>query len=126
MEEKPKILIGIVNCLLGSYIRIREIHWNTHNQATHNLTNDLLPEIIDYIDAIIELLSGIAERPGFNILKPVIPTTEDNLTTILKALVMKVETSQSFLEDPEYRGINKTLDDLIADLNKWTYLSNNF
>lgn len=117
MEDKQKMVLSIVNCLLGSYLRIREIHWNTHNQATHNLTNDMLPEIIDYSDALIELLSGIAERPGFDILKPVIPSTKE-LSHILVAMTSKVETCAECLVDPAYRGILKTLDDLIADLNK--------
>jgi len=125
MEDKQKLLLCIVNCILGSYMRIREIHWNTSSQATHNLTNDLLPELIDYSDSIIELMSGISERPGYDILKPIIPSTKD-LKQILQALTVKIETSQSMLEDVTYRGINKTLDDLIADLNKWVYLSNNF
>jgi len=125
MEDKQKVILNIVNCLFGSYIRIREIHWNTHTQATHNLTNELMPEVIDYIDMLLELLSGIQDRPGFDIIKPVIPSTKQ-LTDILKAMVMKIEMSQEFLNDPKFRGVNKTLDDLIADLNKWTYLSQNF
>lgn len=125
MEDKQKLLLGITNCLLGSYIRIREIHWNTHNQATHNLTNELLPEIIEYSDAFIELLSGISERPGFDILKPVIPATKE-LSPILVAMVTKAEMCVEYLSDPAYRGVVKTLDDLISDLNKWNYLSKNF
>ena len=117
MEDKQKLLLGITNCLLGSYIRIREIHWNTRSQATHNLTNTLLPEIIDYIDSIIELMSGVIERPGYDILKPIIPLTKD-LKPILQALVTRIETCQEMLCEPEFRGINKTLDDLIADLNR--------
>ncbi len=125
MEDKQKMILNIVNCLLGSYIRIREIHWNTHNQATHNLTNDILPEIMDYADTFIELLSGIAERPGFDILKPVIPTTKE-LSPILVAMTTKAEMCTECLSEPVYRGVMKTLDDLIADLNKWNYLSKNF
>ena len=125
MEDKEKLLLGITNCLLGSYIRIREIHWNTHNQATHNLTNTILPEIIDYIDSIIELMSGTIGRPGYDILKPIIPSTKE-LEQILRALVTKIETCQEMLTDPEFRGLNKTFDDLIADLNRCVYLSQNF
>ena len=84
-----------------------------------------MPEIIDYIDSIIELMSGIIERPGYDILKPIIPSTKD-LEPILRALVTKIETCQETLTDPSMRGINKTFDDLIADLNRWTYLSINF
>jgi hypothetical protein len=125
MDDKQKLLLGIVNCLLGSYIRIREIHWNTRSQATHNLTNTLLPEIIDYIDSIVEIMSGMVERPGYDILKPIIPSTKE-LKPILQALVVKIETCQDMLSDNSFRGINKTLDDLIADLQRWIYLSDNF
>ena len=117
MEDKQKLLLGITNCLLGSYIRIREIHWNTRNQATHNLTNTILPEIIDYIDSIIELMSGTIGRPGYDILKPIIPSTKE-LEQILRALVTKIEMAQEMITEPEYRGLNKTFDDLIADLNR--------
>ena len=125
MEDKQKLLLGITNCLLGSYIRIREIHWNTRNQATHNLTNTILPEIIDYIDSIIELMSGTMGRPGYDILKPIIPSTKE-LKPILQALVAKIETCQTTIDSPEYRAINKVLDDLTEDLTRWIYLSENF
>ena len=125
MEDKQKLLLGITNCLLGSYIRIREIHWNTHNQATHNLTNTILPEIIDYIDAIIEVMSGAIGRPGYDILKPIIPSTKE-LKPILQALVSKIETCQTAIDSTEYRAINKVLDDLTEDLIRWIYLSENF
>ena len=81
-----------------------------------SLTNGILPEIMDYSDTLIELVSGVAERPGYDILKPVIPATTE-LKPILIAMTAKVEACISCLEDPCYRGINKTLDDLIADLN---------
>lgn len=117
MEDKQKMILNIVNCLLGSYIRIREIHWNTRSQACHNLTNNILPEIMEYSDTLIELLSGISERPGFDIIKPIVPTVKD-LTPILSAISTKIETCVDCLGDPVYRGVVKTLDDLIADLNR--------
>ena len=115
MEDKQKLLLGITNCLLGSYIRIREIHWNTRNQATHNLTNTILPEIIDYIDSIIELMSGTIGRPGYDILKPIIPSTKE-LKPILQALVAKIEACQMAVDSSEHKSINKVFDDLTEDL----------
>ena len=70
-------------------------------------------------------MSGVIERPGYDILKPIIPSTKE-LESILRALVTKIETCQECLSDHSFRGINKTLDDLIADLNRWVYLSQNF
>ena len=70
-------------------------------------------------------MSGVIERPGYDILKPIIPSTKE-LEPILRALVTKIEMAQQMLTEHEFRGINKTLDDLIADLNRWVYLSQNF
>ena len=110
--------------MMGSYIRIREIHWNTFSQATHNLTDKLMPEIIEYIDSIVELLSAVSERPGFDIICPVIPESH-NLKEILCSLTSKVESCKLYIDVPVYSGITKVLDDLISDLNRWVYLSCN-
>ena len=118
------MLLALTNCMMGSYIRIREIHWNTFNQATHNLTDKIMPEIIEYIDSIVESLSAVSERPGFDILCPVIPESH-NLKEILCTLTSKVESCRLYIDVPSYAGINKELEDLIADLNKWVYLSCN-
>ena len=58
MEDKQKLLLGITNLVCLAHIFALERFTGIHNQATHNLTNTLLPEIIDYIDSIIELMSG--------------------------------------------------------------------
>ena len=125
MNDKDKLILNIVNCLLGSCIRIREIHWNTHNQATHNLTNRVLPEIGEHIDELIELLSGVSERPGFNILKPIIPTSKD-LKEILQALVVKSEMACEQLDEVPYKSVARALEELIGDINVFVYLSDNF
>ena len=76
-----------------------------------------MPEIIEYIDSIVESLSAVSERPGFDILCPVIPESH-NLKEILCTLTSKVESCRLYIDVPSYAGINKELEDLIADLNK--------
>jgi len=125
MESKDKMVLNLINCMAGSCMRIREIHWNTHNQATHNLTNDILPEISEHVDEILELLSGVSERPGFDILKPIIPTSKE-LKPILQALVIKSESCCEYLEEPKYMSIVRAIEELIGVLNKFIYLSDNF
>ena len=70
-------------------------------------------------------MSGVIERPGYDILKPIIPSTKD-LKPILQALVTKIETCQDALDGSEYRSLNKVFDDLTEDLVRWIYLSENF
>jgi len=124
MDEKIKLVINLVNCIIGSCLRIREIHWNTHIQAQHNLTNDIMPELTDEIDQILEIMMGISDRPGFDILKPIIPSSK-NLKEILQALVIKIEAVRSMTEEPAYKGLHANLDELTANLNRWIYLSVN-
>lgn len=122
-----EMILNLANCIEGSCLRIKEIHWNTHNQATHNLSSDIMPELAEHMDSLLELLMGVMadERPGFDILKPMIPATK-NLKDILKALVMKVEATKMMADEPMYNGIAAQLDELTIDLNKWIYLSDNF
>ena len=86
-----------------------------------------MPELAEHMDTLLELLMGVMsdERPGFDILKPMIPATK-NLKDILKALVMKVEAVKMMTNEPMYNGIAAQLDELTIDLNKWIYLSDNF
>lgn len=119
-----KSIINFFNIVYGGYIRTREIHFNTHIQAEHNLTNDLMPALIDYTDAVMENAIGMFGRPGMNIIVPV-KCTEETLKGVLTHLrkeALKLKVSQS---NEVFAGVNKILDDFIADLNKWIYLSEN-
>ena len=125
MEDKKQIIFSISNVILGSWIRIREIHWNTTNQAKHQLTDSILWRLVSTMDSIVEITSGIYdEKIGFNVLKPVIPNTND-LKQILKACSMKIESYCGMLNDPAFNGLRAEIDEFQADVNKWIYLSDN-
>lgn len=116
--------IGFFNTILAYYVKLREIHFNTTCQAQHNLTNDIMPALMDYADLIMENAMGMFGRPGFNILKfSNIDSTD--LTKCLEKLRSETLTFKLSLTKDTFAGINKVLDDLLSDLNKWIYLSEN-
>lgn len=116
--------ISFFNTLLTHYIGLREIHFNTTIQAQHNLTNDIMPALMDYADLIMENAMGMFGRPGFNILKPMSNNCKD-LKMCLEKLRSETLTFKLSLKKDTFAGINKVLDDLLSDLNKWIYLSEN-
>lgn len=123
MNELSYKTLDFCNELFGSYFRIREIHWNTHKMAKHKLCDDVMDSIIEYVDKLSEGMIGLEQRPGFDILKPVIPTSVD-LTEILKVLRNKAQyLEQSLSSNSDYVGMVNILDDLITDLNEYVYLS---
>lgn len=119
-----KSCVDFFNVILGVYIRLRELHFNTTIQAQHNLTNDVMPQLMDYGDSIMENAMGMFGRPGMNILT----LKKCDCSTIKASLEMLRTDALKFklsLTKDIFAGINKILDDLIADLNKWIYLSEN-
>lgn len=121
-----KEAIEFFNSVSGIYFRIREFHFNTHIEAEHNLTNTLMPALMDYADAVMENFMGILDsRPGIDILMPT-KCTENSINTTLKYLKTDVLKLRDAVQDDEnYNGVVNILDDFTTDINKWIYLSRN-
>lgn len=119
-----KQCITFFNIVLGANTRLREIHFNTNIQAQHNLTNDVMPALMDYADLIMENAMGMFGRPGFDVLS----STKNKSKTIkecLEGLRSDALTLKLSLDKDTLSGITNVLDDMITDLNKWIYLSEN-
>lgn len=119
-----KLCIEFFNTILGSYIRLRELHFNTLIQAQHDLTNAVMPALMDYADSIMENAMGMFGRPGMDILTP----SKDTHTTIKECLEALRTENLKFklaLDKNTLSGIHNILDDMMTDLNKWVYLSDN-
>lgn len=116
--------INFFNLVLSYHVMLREIHFNTTSQAQHDLTNDIMPAIMDYADLVMENAMGMFGRPGYDILKVSSIKCVD-LTKCLENLRSETLSFKLTLTKDTFAGINKVLDDLLSDLNKWIYLSEN-
>jgi hypothetical protein len=116
--------IDFINFVWNTYFKVREIHWNERNRATHKLADDVMSSLIDYQDFIMECNMGMFGRPGYNIFN-IINIEVNDLKELLTALRTKTLEFKSSIPGTIYSGLTKILDDLVADINKWIYLSEN-
>lgn len=126
IKKELVVYVTMFNAIFGSYAKLREIHFNTLKQAQHDLTNKIMPELMDYADTIMENAMGIHGRPGMNIIEcPKSP--KSTIKEILEELKIKVLDFESVInkQEKEKAASLKIADDLLADLNKWIYLSVN-
>lgn len=116
-------VITFVNELYGSYLKLKEIHWNTYSKSLHLLIDEINDDLLEVIDDITENIMGIEDdRFSYNILNPNIPQTTDT-KAILKVLAAKAEQLNSFMSAGRYAGIANILDDFAQTLNRYIYLS---
>lgn len=122
MSNNMLRLVTFANELLGAHCKLREIHWNTYNQSTHDLSDNLMYRIMDTVDSLFETMMGIEDRPGYEIIYPKIPNST-SIKEILQALIAKTESLEMQLSSPVYSGIKPTLKEFKERLNKSIYLS---
>lgn len=115
-------LVTFANELLGAHCKLREIHWNTYNQSTHDLSDNLMYRMMNTVDSIFESMMGIEERPGYGIIYPKIPNST-SIAEILRALIARTEALENTLSSPVYSGVRQTLKEFKESLNKSIYLS---
>lgn len=111
------------NMLLGSWIKTREIHYNTRAYSHHKLTDKFMGILIDYMDQLGEGIQGFDNmRVGYDTVVPIIPRSND-LEEIIQVLQSKSLELEQRLSNPIYSGIVNILDDLRAQFNKFNYLN---
>lgn len=125
MNKNVKSCISLFNVITGSALRLREIHFNTAIQAQHNLTNDVMPALTDYSDSVMEQCMGMFGRPGMNIINPVISSKSDIKEVLTELRNTVISFRKGICDNHTFAGMCTIVDDLIADINKWIYLSEN-
>ena len=122
MSPAMSEVVHFLNELMGSYLKVREIHWNTYGGTEHTVADDTMDEIIEYVDQIAESAIGVDDRPGFDIFNVIIPNSTD-LTEIIQVLLNKAERLKNMLTMPIYNGVVNALDDFTTDFSKLKYRS---
>ena len=120
MEKK---YIDFICSLHGYCIRVKEIHWNTDNNATHLLCDDIEEEIHDLEDRFAECIMGESGKK-FKIgdLKPLLPNSEA-LMPMLRELEKEIIDMKKSLDEYKDGGLINVCDDLSEMRNKYKYRS---
>jgi DNA-binding ferritin-like protein len=61
-QEMRDKVIEFVNFIMGAVVKNQEIHWVTNNSRTHNETDNLKWNLLDFVDSIAEQYIGAVGR----------------------------------------------------------------
>jgi DNA-binding ferritin-like protein len=106
--------------LHGYLIRLKEIHWNTENNAEHLLCDEILDDLSEYEDRFAECAMGRTDS-HFTIgdLVPYMPNAT-KLKPMLKELVGDIKEFRKKLKEDDYAYTN-ILDDMLENCGKFLY-----
>ena len=101
---------------------VKVYHWQTFSYSTHKATDQLYEELNENIDKYVEVMLGkIPSRPNLPS-KNIFLRTFTNISSFLK----EIEKSKKFLINIHYGPENSDLlnirDEILGNLNQFTYL----
>ena len=123
-EETPENgssekIVDLISFLHNAQLPVREIHWNTRNNALHLLTDESIDELLDWEDRLAETyLGGNGSELKINDTKP----SSEEFKGIMKELSdLATEAKESFGDDKKYENINAVLDEILEATKKNIY-----
>lgn len=118
-----KETISFLNYLEGYWIRTREIHWSTDNNAIHKLCDEIMDGLLDYLDKIAESAMGMYDdKIQIGEFLPELPNGK-SLMPMLNELTKDTLSYKNSLKTPEADGIKNILDEILAFADKYKYRS---
>jgi hypothetical protein len=118
MEKK---YVDFICSLHGYCIRTKEIHWNTENNTTHLLCDEIMDSIDECEDRFTECLMGeTGKKFKVGDLKPLLPNSE-TLMPMLRELEKEVIEMKKSLDEYKDGGLINVCDDLLETCNKYKY-----
>ena len=116
-----KEYVDFVCALHGYLIRLKEIHWNTNENSTHLLCDEIDDDIHECEDRFMECCMGM-EGKHFEIgkLLPMLPNSKE-LIPMLKELEKDILDMKKKLNGPENGGLFNILDDMQECCTKYKY-----
>lgn len=116
-----KEYVDFVCAIHGYLIRIKEIHWNTNENATHLLCDEIQDCLMGCEDRFMECCMGM-EGAHFQVgkLLPMLPNAND-LIPMLKELEKDILDMKKNASDERSGGLMNILDEMLENCNKFKY-----
>ena len=112
-------IVDLISFLHNAQLPVREIHWNTRNNALHLLTDSAIGELLDWEDRLAETYLGSNDRElKINDTKP----SSSEFKGIMEELSdLATEVKESFGDNKQYENINAVLDEVLEATKKNIY-----
>ena len=113
---------------LEMLMMVKLFHWKTHSYATHKATDDLYDSLNDNIDKFIEVLLGKTGSRIDLMSKKTITLIDLNSPESLKSKIMSFKSflvgldNNKALNSMSNTDLFNIRDEILGDLNKFTYL----
>lgn len=116
-----KKYVDFICSLHGYCIRVKEIHWNTDNNAEHLLCDEIEETIHDLEDRFAECAMGISgKKVKVGDLKPMLPNAT-KLKGMLKELADETMDMKDNFDGYQYSGLENICDDIMEMCGKYMY-----
>lgn len=118
-ESSNGKIVDLISFLHNAQLPVREIHWNTRNNALHLLTDESIDELLDWEDRLAETYLGSSDRElKINDTKP----SSREFKGIMEELSdLATEVKESFGDSKQYENINAVLDEVLEATKKNIY-----
>ena len=115
-----KEYVEFICTLHGYLIRLKEIHWNTDNNAEHLLCDEVSDDLSNCEDRFTECAMGLSDNK-FKIgdLVPYLPNSV-KLLPMLKELESEIKDFRKTLNENE-NGLTNIIDDMLEFCGKYKY-----
>ena len=113
--ENNNKTVDLISFLHNAQLPVREIHWNTRNNALHLLTDEAIDSLLEWEDTLAEaFISSKDIKLHINDTKP---SSSEDFKSILKELV----DLASEVKNSNDNAICAVIDDILEKANKYLY-----
>lgn len=112
-------IVDLISFLHNAQLPVREIHWNTRNNALHLLTDETIDELLDWEDRLAETyLGGNGGELKINETKPESAEFESIMNDLID---LANEVRESVGDNKDYDNVNAIIDEILETANKNLY-----
>lgn len=113
-------IIDLISFLHNAQLPLREIHWNTRENALHLTTDETIDDLFEWEDTLAEaFISNKNITLKINDKKP---SSNENFETIMKELVeLASEVKSNISDNKSYDSVCAVIDEIIETSNKHLY-----
>ena len=116
-----KKYVDFICSMHGYMIRVKEIHWNTDNNAEHLLCDEIESSIHDCEDRLAECMMGTTgKKIKVGDLKPMLPNNTD-LKKMLQEFEGETIDFKKSMDEYKEAGLVNICDDILECINKFKY-----
>lgn len=116
-NENNNKIIDLISFLHNAQLPLREIHWNTRNNALHLITDETIKDLFEWEDTLAEaFISDTKINVKINSTKP----NSNEFSSILKELINLTNSIKTSMNESD-NGICAVIDDILEGCNKYLY-----